>query len=476
VAWDMIGYHSGIDMLTTDPYILLHNYKGDSTHYYVTETANHLVGSSKKRGGGVVLEISRLRKEYRLLDNVEIYGPPLTSVAHGAEEAFYFHINCLMKNYPKLPDPKRNESMVRQAFRIMKEIDPWLRGSHKPREIAFLYSRTSDDMFQIYTRDPKPSFLVHKNVDGRYPFLAQKEVMYLLFRKAYSFEFYPLEQVSYDELKDFRMILVPFPFSISKKKAGLLKRLANDGKKVVIVSEVGAVDELGEPYKKPRLLDVIGLKNAPTDEVESELAFDGQSPVLKGKKIEGSKFTLYSKLTLKPGAKMIACGNNRKGGIVLNKVGKGEVIFLGGEFGIRIPRQPVEVYKGHATKVPLAPLDPGHVEVMTAVLDYALDGERMLRLHKRPGQDIEAVVRTNDQGDVILFLINWDNTAAKFTVGLDLPRGRYRVEEVVLDGKQKSPLAGAQVRAGELAKMEMTLASQEAKVFHFVRQRGIRRR
>ncbi|MEW6355347.1 MAG: hypothetical protein AB1696_03400 [Planctomycetota bacterium] len=472
VAWDMIGYHSGIDMLTTDPYILLHNYKGDSTHYYVTETANHLVGSSKKRGGGVVLEISRLRKEHRLLDDVEIYGPPLTSVAHGAGEAFYFHINCIMK-YNLIPDPKRNESMVRQAFRMMKEIDPWLRGSHKPREIAFLYSRTSDDIYQIYTRGEKPPFLIHEDTDERYPFIAQKEVMYLLFRNAYSFEFYPLEQVSYDELRDFRAILVPFPFSISKKQADLLKRLASDGKSVVIVSEFGTVDELGEHYERPLLLDLIGLERAPTAEAESALAFDAESPVLKGKKIDG-KFAIYSDLALKSGARLIASGANGKGGIVLNKVGKGDVIFLGGEFGIRIPKQPVEVHKGPTAKVPLAPLDPGHVEVMTSVLDHALGGKRLLRLNKKPEQDIEAVARTNSRGDVSLFLINWDNAPAEFTVGLDLPRGDYRVEEVILDGMKASPLRGAITPAADLAGVKMTLASQEAKVIRFSRTSGRR--
>ncbi len=96
VAWDRAGYEAGLEYPTTDPYILLHNYLGDSTHWYVTETTEHLAASSPKRRCGVVLEGSRLRAESRELDPVEIYGPALSAVWHGARELAYFHHSVVM--------------------------------------------------------------------------------------------------------------------------------------------------------------------------------------------------------------------------------------------------------------------------------------------------------------------------------------------------------------------------------------------
>ncbi|MBN2450306.1 MAG: hypothetical protein JXR77_07945, partial [Lentisphaeria bacterium] len=128
-------------------------------------------------------------------------------------------------------------------------------------------------------------------------------------------------------------------------------------------------------------------------------------------------------------------------------------------------------HKGRTAKVPLAPLDPGHVEVMTGVLDYALDGKRLLHLAKKPEQDVEAVVRTNDGGDVILFLINWDNAPAAFSLTLDLPAPAYRVEETVLDGKKKSALCGRTISPADVKDVAMNLDPQEAKVLRFVKDR-----
>jgi len=460
VGWDMIGYHSGIDFLTTDPYILLHNYKGDSTHYYVSETANHLVGSNRKRQGGVVLEASKLREKSRSLEDVEIYGPPLTAIAHGAREVFYFHLNCIAGKYRWVENPKRNFEMIRRAFAVIGDISPWLEGSRKPREIAFLHSRASEDMFQIYTHDPKPGFLAHREVDTRYPFIAQKEVMYFLMRNAYSFEFYPLEQVGDEELKGFPVVLAPFPFAVSARQAAVLRRAAEAGATVMVISEVGTVDELGDRHSRPVLLDMLGLKEAPSEETDSRLSFTKDSPILPGKTPAGT-FSIYSHLVPAEGARLLC----REGGIVLNKLGKGRVVFLAGEFGIRLPRQPVKVYKGTSQKVPLPPLDPGCTEVMTATLEYALGGKRLLRIAKKEDQDVEAVARVNAKGDVVLFLINWDDRPARFRVGLALPAGRYTAVQRDLEGvKDFKPAGAAELDSEALSDLEVNLKAQEAKV------------
>lgn len=76
IAWDRLG-ETSMDFPTTDPYIQLHNYLGDSTHWYVTETAAHLTAATPERQCGLVLEASRLCPQYREIDPVEAYGSAL---------------------------------------------------------------------------------------------------------------------------------------------------------------------------------------------------------------------------------------------------------------------------------------------------------------------------------------------------------------------------------------------------------------
>ena len=57
LAWDRLGYEAGLEYATTDPYIQLHNYLGDSTHWYVTETTEHLAAAGpaplRRCAGGI---------------------------------------------------------------------------------------------------------------------------------------------------------------------------------------------------------------------------------------------------------------------------------------------------------------------------------------------------------------------------------------------------------------------------------------
>ena len=127
VAWDRLP-ETGVDFPTTDPYIQLHNYLGDSTHWYVTETAAHLTGSTPKRQCGIVLEASRLRPEYREMDPVEIYGSALSAVAHGAKELAWWHYSHLTNLSRTTDRAEESRACVRGVYGLLKQADPWLGG------------------------------------------------------------------------------------------------------------------------------------------------------------------------------------------------------------------------------------------------------------------------------------------------------------------------------------------------------------
>ena len=232
VAWDMVGYGTDIDYPTTDPYILLHNYLGDSTHWYVTETAMHLTGSTPKRQCGIVLEAGHLRAEHRPLLPVEIYGSALSSVARGAKEIGFFHyVHLMQKTEAGQTQGDSAFDSVQGCYDLLERIDPWLEGAEPVKRVALLYSRASDEYFSYYTRgEPNMDVLTHPTEDPRYPFLAQKEVLYYLLRAGVPTDLYFLDKVSADELGDYDTVVVPFPFAISQEKAAMLEGLAEAGK------------------------------------------------------------------------------------------------------------------------------------------------------------------------------------------------------------------------------------------------------
>ncbi len=210
VAWDMVGYGTDIDFPTTDPYILLHNYLGDSTHWYVTETAMHLVGSTPKRQCGIVLEAGHLRAEHRPLLPVEIYGSALSSVARGAKEIGFFHyVHLMQRTEAGQTQGDSAFTSVRGCYDLLQRIDPWLEGAAPVKRVALLYSRASEEYFSFYTQpEPNLDVLTHDTDDPRYAFLAQKEVLYYLMRAGVPTDLYFLDQVSAQELADYPVVIV----------------------------------------------------------------------------------------------------------------------------------------------------------------------------------------------------------------------------------------------------------------------------
>ena len=201
VAWDMMGYDSDIDFPTTDPYILLHNYLGDSTHWYVTETTAHLVGCTPKRQAGIVIESSRLRAEHRPLDPVEIYGSALSAVSRNAKELAWWHY-VHIAGQSGASQGESSFNCVGGVYELLERIDPWLEGAAPLKRVALLYSRASEEYFSFYTQPEPNEVLTHETDNLRYAFLAQKEVLYYLFRRGIPTDLYFLDQTSAEELAD----------------------------------------------------------------------------------------------------------------------------------------------------------------------------------------------------------------------------------------------------------------------------------
>jgi hypothetical protein len=459
LAWDRVGYETQIDFPTTDPYIQLHNYLGDSTHWYVTETAAHLTGSTPKRQCGIVLEACRLDKSYVEKDPVEIYGSALSAVAHGAKELAWWHYSHLVNEAPVTDRPEVSRACVRGVYGILKDADPWL-GDLKPlKRVALLYSRASDDTWRFYTEGTPSSLLTHPVKDVRYSSIAQKEVLYYLFRRGVPTDLYYLDAVQESQLADYPVIVAPFPFAVGDAQAQLLEKLARSGKTVIVVSEFGALDEMGLPRKRATLLGLLGLQGAPSGEVRGTLTGSAGIPA------SGETFGVYERLTVASGAKVLAAVQGHPA-VIEHPIGKGKVLYLAGTFGYDLVANRDNQKATRTQRIIPDPIATGHAAVFDALLRRGFADEPWALKALAPGKDVEAACLTNSKGENVVLAINWENTGVNCTV--QVPRkgtatlSGYRIGP---DGRYEK-FGLALTAMGQGYEGQMTLGPQEACLLH----------
>jgi len=129
--------------------------------------------------------------------------------------------------------------------------------------IALLFSRASCDQWRlgVAATDAKPAFDTHGSTDPRYAAIAQKEVLYTLLRQGFPTTLYYLDSVRQQELEPHKVIVVPFALAVSDDRVALLERLAASGKRVVVMSELGMLDEHGAARATPALKRLVGTPN-----------------------------------------------------------------------------------------------------------------------------------------------------------------------------------------------------------------------
>lgn len=371
-AWDRIGATTQLDCLQTDPYILLHNYRGDSTHYYTTETAIHLTAANWPRSSGVTLEASRLRAADRKKGPAEVYGAALSCLMHGSREFFWWHMTHVTGNSAFVDAPVA-KARVTASYDVMRRMEPDFVNARIPGDILVLYSRRSEDTWHWLTRakaksvaeatmeaqagdDGKPLRAI--KADERRGFLAHKNVLYWLMRRGYPFQTTFVEYPDPAKLRAAEVVVLPFPLALTASEAALVGRLPHSGKTVVVMSELSPLDELGQRLPVPRLASLFGS-------------------------------TTPDRNASQP---------------IVQKIGRGKVIFLGSDAALQLFEH-IGPQRNRAMPVPLPAFSP----TMTTTFEQIIGVHRSL-LVKQPELDVEVTVAHNDNSRILL-AINWDLTA-----------------------------------------------------------------
>ncbi|MDI9585140.1 MAG: beta-galactosidase trimerization domain-containing protein [Acidobacteriota bacterium] len=450
VAWDQVGYGTKIDFLTTDPYILLHNYLGDSTHWYVTETCERLSGAHPLRQCGSVLEASRLRPEHRDLDPVEVYGAAFSSVFHGAKELAWWHHSHITGQTATASDSAFTYATVRAAYQALKEADPWLEGLTPIKRVALLHSRASEDWWRFNTEPEPQPILTHSGKDARYASRAQVEPLMHCLRSAVPVDLYYLESVTAEQLADYPVVVVPFAFAISDRQVEVLRKYATSGGRLVVISEVGTLDEQGKLRDRPALLDLLGLARAPAGEQTGPLTVEPGTGVEWLSPTE--EFSVFRSVVLNESARVMA----RVGDIPVityRAVGDGAVVYLAGEFGAGLPVDYSNEKRTRTERIYPPKLRPAACEVLLRIYEALFEGSPLREGFEflsmvsnvqvvYPGaepphpDDLEVVAARNARGELICLITNWTSGTARFALE---PGGARPTVVELLDGVLVSP-------------------------------------
>ncbi len=469
VAWDDAGYKSGIDFLTTDPYIELHNYLGDSTHWYVTETAERLTGAHPRRQCGIVLEASRLRPDYRELDPVEVYGSALTAVFHGAKELAWWHHSHITGLSPTAVDARQTYATVKATYQLLKDVDPWLQDLRSVKRVALLHSRASEDWWRFYTEGKPAACLTHAGKDARYASRAQVEVLMHALRKNVPVDLFYLESVTAEQLADYPVVVVPFAFAISDRQVKVLQAVAQAGKAVVVISECGSLTEEGIVRERPALLDLLGLQALPGGEQSGPLT--ARPPLDAAGHLPAGTVTSYATVTPVAGTQCWALVNEVPV-ILARSEGKGRIVFLAGEFGAGLPQDYRNERKGRSQRVYPPRLAETPSELLLALYRSLSDGDPVVGLAREvkvegPApefpDDVEVRMAENSAGDLVCLCTNW--TGGTATLGLALDTGRYDVAAA------RGRLIRPDATVTDVGRVPAELGAQEACVLRIPRKR-----
>jgi len=254
IAEDIVGHMADIDYLRANGYET-----GDNLGHYVTAASTvRMMGANKSRGTDALLNCPWANDPvqypgyYRDFTPMFMYGPPISHIMHGGKMPLFWRYNfAFYGGYDKY---------VGQSYALLDTLAAWgAKDATVPHSIAVLKSRASEDWWQLrqrYGADGNP-------LDQARGFLVEKWLLEFLFTNGYPFEMYYLDQPEgLANLSQYQLVILPFPYSISKAAYARLADAASKGTKILVLDRKGEVDEWGEPYAQPLLNDLIAQKKA----------------------------------------------------------------------------------------------------------------------------------------------------------------------------------------------------------------------
>lgn len=250
VAHDVVGHAAVLDFFRASGY----QDAANIGHYVTAANTKRVMAANKTRGVDGLFNCPwapdpvGLPGYYLDFTPVWMSGPPVSHFMNGGKLAAYWRQNFIYYGgYDKY---------VEQAFSLLDTLAAWGGKDAKvPRHIAVLRSRASEDWWQTrqrYNPEGNP-------MDQTRGYLYEKWLLEFLLSTGYPFEMYSLDHPAdfAADLSQYAVVLLPFPYSLSKEAFDAVRHAAEKGTKVVVFDRKGETDEWGNPYPQPLFADMI---------------------------------------------------------------------------------------------------------------------------------------------------------------------------------------------------------------------------
>ena len=254
LAIDMVGHQSGIELLGTDPY-----FRSDTLgHYQVTKTAMLYQGATPTRSTVMMLQsvCGDLRTPFS--NPVWVAGTAVSIMMRGVHNIDLYRLNYFANISP---NQKQNAAyqIYKDWIKMTRALEPiGLKHASAPKDIAFLYSRAGIDWWELKEK-AKSNFKVYPN-SSMSGYAHNDAVMKMLFSNGRPFDLYYLDQPStLKEILKYKVVVIPFAYSISKEAHELLRNAQKHGVRILIVNHLGETDEFGTAYPEPLMKDLINM-------------------------------------------------------------------------------------------------------------------------------------------------------------------------------------------------------------------------
>lgn len=253
-------------------------------------------GSKKLLGSVQWLDIKSRPINYPL----PLYGNVLNQVMNGAEGVEHYRYSY-MKDTGWWPNALKTRKM-------MLLLENWgITKSYSPKEVCLLISRAGEDWWRVkiqgmmkdtnkkgfmllysnreevakLEKSDKERLLAFEQFRGAYSNVSMEG---LLIENAIPFSTKYTDRLdTLDDLNQFKLMILPFGYSMSKASFTKIKVAVDKGTKLLIFNQLAPTDEIGNKYKEPLLKQLIGHKNVVF--IDENLAAEGMRIKIRMKNI-----------------------------------------------------------------------------------------------------------------------------------------------------------------------------------------------
>lgn len=250
IAEDILAHTADLDFMRA------YNYETfDNLGHYVTAAntkrisgANNGYGSASLHNCPWANNPKKFPGYYLHFPPIYMSGSPVSSVMHGGRVPLYWRYNYIYYGgYDKY---------VKQAYSILNTLASWGgKEATLPKQILVLKSRASEDWWQLRQRYNSKGNLM----DQTRGYIYEKWLLEFLLNNGYQFQIrymdYPEDYEK--ELTNYDLLILPFPYSISKGAFKAISKATDNGTKLLIFDKQGETDEWGKEYKNPILSNLI---------------------------------------------------------------------------------------------------------------------------------------------------------------------------------------------------------------------------